>query len=133
MPATMAFWDSIPAERSKTSLKIASRSFSWILPSFLSDLAQPSDTHSNRSIRPTAWLDGLRGWASLFVFFYHFNANYNSWNGLGWGYQDNRTLLTLPVIRTVIAGPGMVSLFFVVSGYSLAWGPLKEFHKGEIL
>src|SRR6202012_1390350 len=121
--AAMEVWNHLVTHSSTFFSELTCRSFLWFLPSFLQDL--PQSLHNNSSkpkVRPTAWLDGLRGWAALFVFWYHFSMNYHHWTSLGWGYQDNRAILTLPVIRTVIAGPGMVSIFFVVSGYSLTLG-----------
>lgn len=82
---------------------------------------------------PTSWLDGLRGYAAFFVILYHLRQAYTGSVHVAYGTTENDTNpLQLPIIRLIFAGQAMVSLFFVVSGYSLSWGPSKDLHKGGI-
>ncbi|OIW28905.1 acyltransferase [Coniochaeta ligniaria NRRL 30616] len=95
-----------------------------LLPSFL----QPrtfSIPARNCRLSPTAYLDGLRGLAALFVVFCHYS--YTSFDiAEGWGYKNrNYNILRLPIIRLFYQGPAMVAIFFVVSGYALSLKPLK--------
>ncbi|EXJ78042.1 hypothetical protein A1O3_09202 [Capronia epimyces CBS 606.96] len=63
---------------------------------------------------PTAWLDALRGYAAWIVFQYHaFNTYDPSWR-------------RQPFVSILFAGPGMVALFFVISGYVLSYSLLKQ-------
>jgi peptidoglycan/LPS O-acetylase OafA/YrhL len=96
-----------------------------ILPSFFNTIESSSRP---AEIRSTAWLDGLRGWASLIVFFYHFAYGYHRWVPIGYGYNGSNLVVQLPFVRLITAGPAMVCLFFAISGYSLSWAPLKELH-----
>ncbi|KAH8905622.1 acyltransferase [Coniochaeta sp. PMI_546] len=96
----------------------------FLLPSFL----QPrpfSIAARNCRPSPTAYLDGLRGLAALFVVFCHYS--YTSFNiAEGWGCKGrNYDILRLPVVRLFFQGPAMVAIFFVVSGYALSLKPLK--------
>ncbi|KIW05037.1 uncharacterized protein PV09_04193 [Verruconis gallopava] len=74
----------------------------------------------------------MRGWASFFVYFRHFSSATHP--NLLYGYGANRLnmwIVQLPFLRLIVAGPAMVSLFFIVSGYSLSWAPLKALHARE--
>jgi UDP-sugar transporter A1/2/3 len=99
--------------------------FIFLLPSFMpfasSEIASPS-----KKLHLTAWLDGLRGVASLCVGFQHtiiyeFPRGLNGWNG-----TTQNMFIQLPWIRLFLAGHPMVAIFFVVSGFSLSYGPLKR-------
>lgn len=96
----------------------------FLLPSFLQPRS-PSVTARNSRLSPTAYLDGLRGLAALFVVFCHYS--YTSFViAEGWGYKGrNYNVLQLPIIRLFYQGPAMVAIFFVVSGYALSLKPLK--------
>ena len=83
---------------------------------------------SRKKIRPTSWLDGLRGVAALFVVFYHSIWLWAPSVLRGWGSgpgDENRWIVQLPVIRIFYSGQAMVAVFFVVSGFSLSYKPLK--------
>jgi peptidoglycan/LPS O-acetylase OafA/YrhL len=83
---------------------------------------------------PTSWLDGLRGYAAFFVILYHLRQAYTGSVHVAYGTTENDTNpLQLPIIRLMFAGQAMVALFFVVSGYSLSWGPSKDLHKGGVV
>lgn len=73
-----------------------------------------------------AALDGLRGWASLLVFNFHFLFTYTWKVAVGWGFnRDNYGLWQLPIIHMAVSGHIMVAIFFVISGYVLSYKPLK--------
>lgn len=98
----------------------------FLLPSFFQPRTFPNTaTRSAHRVGSTAYLDGLRGLAALFVVFCHYS--YTSFAiAEGWGYQGrNHDILRLPIVRLFYAGPAMVALFFVVSGYSLSLKPFK--------
>jgi len=116
---------------------------------------------SPRRHTPTAWLDGLRGYAALLVFFCHYffayfhttkfvygtvpkpgavvpHGNfipYGSpvWNGTAidepMPYM-NRGIFQLPILRLLVFGDPMVSIFFIVSGYALSMKPLSLIRRG---
>lgn len=75
--------------------------------------------HQKVSNLPTAYLDGLRGWAAFLVVFYHS------------GKADNRPWLQLPFIHILDAGHSCVTIFFVISGYVLTYRILKHARKQE--
>lgn len=97
-----------------------------LLPSFIQSRLGPDDTKPEK-VYPTAYLDGMRGLAALFVFFCHYLYNCFVIT-YGYGYGDpgsNTNLLQLPIVRLLYSGPPMVCLFFVISGYALSLKPLK--------
>ncbi|KAL2369735.1 acyltransferase [Blastomyces gilchristii SLH14081] len=100
-----------------------------IVPSFLRHLVE---TPSNKDHAPLqklhtiAALDGLRGWACLLVFNFHFLFTYTDKTAVGWGFgEDNWGIHQLPIIHMLISGHVMVTIFFVISGYVLSYRPLK--------
>ncbi|RAH51406.1 acyltransferase family protein [Aspergillus brunneoviolaceus CBS 621.78] len=73
-----------------------------------------------------AALDGLRGWACLLVFNFHFLFTYTWKVALGWGFNgENFALWQLPILHMLVSGHIMVAIFFVISGYVLSYKPLK--------
>ncbi|KAK3325465.1 acyltransferase [Apodospora peruviana] len=98
----------------------------FLLPSFVqSRFFSNHHRDRNRDLGPTAYLDGMRGLAALFVFFCHYF--YTCFIiAQGWGYgADNYHVLKLPFLRLFYQGPPMVCVFFVISGYALSLKPLK--------
>ncbi|KFA66425.1 hypothetical protein S40285_01315 [Stachybotrys chlorohalonatus IBT 40285] len=100
------------------------RSLLFLVPSFL------QGRHAREQIRPaklapTAYLDGMRGLAALFVYFCHYF--YQAFTiAESWGCGDNNYhFLKLPFIRLFYQGPQAVCVFFVISGYALSYRPLK--------
>ncbi|KAL1296931.1 hypothetical protein AAFC00_004538 [Neodothiora populina] len=99
---------------------------SFLLPVFTATAA------SARRVTPTAWLDGMRGYAAFFVFLRHFEFAYHRKGAFVYGtvedpdYPDeNRHILQLPILRLLVAGESMVCIFFVISGYALSLKSLK--------
>ncbi|KAJ5675536.1 hypothetical protein N7462_008433 [Penicillium macrosclerotiorum] len=96
-----------------------------LTPSFLqryvgSEPPQPTKLHA------IAALDGLRGWACLLVFNFHFLFTYTWKVAIGWGFAgENFGLHQLPFVHLLISGHIMVAIFFVISGYVLSYKPLK--------
>jgi peptidoglycan/LPS O-acetylase OafA/YrhL len=72
----------------------------------------------------------MRGLASFFVYIRHFASATHPDIQVGYGTnEENMWLIQLPFLRLVVGGPAMVSLFFIISGYALSWGPLKALHQ----
>lgn len=105
---------------------LSEKLLSTCTPSFLQSYlaARAGESGASSAARPpvkstrTAYLDGLRGVAALFVFFGHLMWTYHGWIEFGWGDGPfNRRILQLPGLRLMYSGHAMVSLFFVVGGY----------------
>ncbi|KAG9245517.1 acyltransferase 3 [Calycina marina] len=88
-----------------------------------------------RELHPTAWLDGVRGTAALFVVFHHTAHAWfteRAFAGYGSGGDGlNKHLIQLPIIRLIISGYPQVALFFVVSGYAISYKPMQLLHGGR--
>lgn len=70
----------------------------------------------SQNLRPTAWLDGVRGVAALIVTIYHY-AYLWPWAQTGWGVSKNdHHFMQLHFIRVIISGGFMVRIFFMISG-----------------
>ena len=77
-------------------------------------------------VHEIAPLDGLRGWACLLVFNFHFLFTYTWAVSTGWGFAgQNYGIHQLPIVHILISGHIMVAIFFVISGYVLSHHPLK--------
>ncbi|KAF3800768.1 hypothetical protein GCG54_00007027 [Colletotrichum gloeosporioides] len=114
--------------RPKDALQI----FWAVLPSFF---ARALGHEDEASVIPpandTSYLNGLRGLAALFVVIYH-NTNDYSFMYHGWGEaEEYRHPIQLPFIRLIYGGYFSVSVFFVISGFALTYGPLKKSHHGQ--
>ncbi|KAI1112177.1 acyltransferase family-domain-containing protein [Nemania sp. NC0429] len=134
----------------------------FILPSFTPNRVSPArerrntvgvNTDGNRgggsggakkALSPTAYLDGMRGVAALFVFFCHYfytafvvaegylrlspppssppDSNIDTDVAPSSKYTS---LWRLPFVRLLYSGPSMVCVFFVISGYALSLRPLR--------
>lgn len=102
---------------------------------FLSSSYQPVDEPitSPRKLHSTAWLDGLRGVASLMVVIHHSSVLWYPELSAGWGSSpDNYHFVQLPIIRIFYAaGSAMVAIFFIVSGFSLSYKSLGLIRAGR--
>ncbi|EXJ82391.1 hypothetical protein A1O3_06204 [Capronia epimyces CBS 606.96] len=81
-----------------------------LLPRYL----QPGGLEYGGRPHPTTYLDSLRGYAAWIVF------NYHRFQLSQWG------IFKLPFICTIHRGKGMVDVFFVISGFVLSQGMLKQ-------
>lgn len=100
-----------------------------LLPSFVQSRIRQDEDVRPKQAYPTAYLDGMRGLAALFVFFCHFSYGcFNITKGWGYEWEDgtvNNYFLQLPILRLLYCGPPMVCIFFVISGYALSLKPLR--------
>ncbi|OHX00736.1 acyltransferase [Colletotrichum incanum] len=118
------------------------RAIRALLPSFVSrplrrrSDAEYIDDHDNGAILPkpnsTSYLNGLRGLASLVVAMQHNTNDYFPANHRGWGDPPGEHhIIQLPLIRLILDGSFAVTIFFVISGFALSYGPLKKMHQGK--
>lgn len=101
-----------------------------LLPSFISDVIWPEQTTTTtapKKLHPTSYLDGLRGIASVAVFFCHYTEDNHPYLVPTYGLnKDNvSSWIQLPFLRIVYSGRPMVHIFFVISGFVLSYKPLK--------
>lgn len=103
----------------------------FILPEWvrhgLNDRVQDESPSNGR----TAYLNGLRGVASLLVFIRHFILPWYS--AVDYGFHqtpETTSILRLPIIRALYSGPN-VPIFLVVSGYVISLKPLTYLHQGN--
>ncbi|CBX95846.1 hypothetical protein IAQ61_004676 [Plenodomus lingam] len=103
-------------------------------PEFLS--LRPSSPRTS-SLRPTAWLDGLRGFSAFLVYLHHNQLWAHGMKGNivfenSFGYQDKHYFAALPFVRTAFSGGHFaVTIFFVISGYVLSVKSMGLVHKGQ--
>lgn len=96
-----------------------------LTPSFLQHLVGGQPPQETK-LHAIAALDGVRGWACLLVFNFHFLFTYTWKVAVGWGFAgENFGILHLPIIHLLVSGHIMVAIFFVLSGYVLSYKPLK--------
>lgn len=79
----------------------------------------------------TSYLNGVRGVAALVVVIFHTSNTFSVAALRGWGDPPNHYLLQLPLLRLATSGSFMVHVFYVLSGFSLAYGPLRHAHAGQ--
>ncbi|KAL3417155.1 acyltransferase [Phlyctema vagabunda] len=105
------------------------------------DLLKPSlfSRRSSKKVTPTAYLDGLRGFAALLVYWQH----HEGWARLSgpaneifenaYGYQDRYYFAAIPGVRLLFTGGHFaVTVFFVLSGYVLSVKPLSLIYSGNL-
>jgi peptidoglycan/LPS O-acetylase OafA/YrhL len=117
---------------------------SWLASSGCSGLIRvlsPWSSKPNGSqpekLRPTAYLDGLRGFAAFLVYWHH----HELWAHVppqlvslesSFGFNGSHYFVTLPIIRNFFHGGHFaVASFFVISGYVLSAKPMSLIHAGE--
>lgn len=96
---------------------------------------------SSEKLRPTAYLDGLRGFAAFLVYWHHHQLwahamvpgqNFDPIFENGFGYQGKYHFVALPGVRNFFTGGHFaVGIFFVISGYVLSLKPLTLIHASE--
>ena len=88
-------------------------------------------------LRPTAYLDGLRGFAAFLVYVHHHQLWPRSKSQTdiienAFGYRGQFYFAAFPGIRTFFGGGHWaVATFFVISGYVLSVKPLSLIHAGD--
>jgi peptidoglycan/LPS O-acetylase OafA/YrhL len=101
-----------------------------LLPSFLSQ----HSTLTRDEIRPTDFLDGMRGYAAFIVYCWHFIKHTHPHANIGFhgnkGVNDY-WINQLPILRLMYSGHVSVFLFFVISGFSISLKPLKLARSGS--
>ncbi|KAM3509685.1 hypothetical protein MY10362_000479 [Beauveria mimosiformis] len=108
--------------------------FWFLMPSFVANYFNPAQDEQAAppKLFPTSYLNSLRGIASLIVVFQHNSSEYFESNYRGWGDQaDDHHIIQLPFIRVLVSGGFMVAIFFVISGFSLTYGPLDRIYRGD--
>lgn len=86
----------------------------------------PSNSPPISVPRPTAYLDGLRGYAALNVCVYHFWEHYYENLRYAWGFgSDNNHIINLPFIKLLSSGATLVAIFFVVSGFAISFKAIQ--------
>ncbi|PSN72312.1 acyltransferas-like protein [Corynespora cassiicola Philippines] len=109
-------------------------SFDLVRPEFLS--LRPASP--KKPVRPTAWLDGLRGFAAFIVYLHHNQlwAHGPKGNAVfenGFGFEGKHYFAALPFVRHFFSGGHFaVAIFFVISGYVLSVKPLGLVQKGHL-
>lgn len=83
-------------------------------------------------IKPTSWLDGVRGIAAFEVYMFH---TISCWHTIfpAWHAEPDQTnILQLPALRTFFdSGGASVCVFFVLSGYVLTYKSLRWIRAGS--
>ena len=122
--------DHEPQTRHSAVLKSAKYFLHIARPSFLSKTCARST-----KLRRTAYLDGLRGFAALLVYWQHHELWAHELPTPGqimenaFGYDRQYYMACLPVIRNLFTGGHFaVCTFFVMSGYVLSTKPLSLIH-----
>jgi peptidoglycan/LPS O-acetylase OafA/YrhL len=105
--------------------------FSFLIPSFLRE----KDLHDNvissqQDLRPTAYLDGLKGLFATIVYIRHYSIPWNSHIDLDYRQSPAPSFFQLPIVRILYSGPTL-PVFFAVSGYVLSVKPMKLIRSGS--
>ncbi|KAK0630916.1 acyltransferase family-domain-containing protein [Bombardia bombarda] len=109
----------------------------WSLSRLRCLLLWPKSSGQPEKLRPTAYLDGLRGFAAFLVYWHHHELwprPPNKTNILeeGFGFENNHYFVAYPGIRNFFGGGHFaVSTFFVISGYVLSAKPLSLIQAGD--
>ncbi|KAI6081983.1 acyltransferase family-domain-containing protein [Hypoxylon rubiginosum] len=118
----------------RLSLRILARPFGTTLPTLLA----PTTTREPGKARPTAYLDGLRGFAALLVYWHHHQlwahgaTHQNEVFEDAFGYDDKYHFAAFHGIRTFFTGGHYaVSTFYIISGYVLSAKPLSLIQEQE--
>ena len=83
-------------------------------------------------IRPTSWLDGVRGAAALGVYIFHAMGCWTPLVAAWHSDEEQNNILQMPVLRTFfVSGGTAVSLFFALSGYVLTHKSLRWMREGS--
>ncbi|KAM0260817.1 hypothetical protein ACHAQJ_002584 [Trichoderma viride] len=90
-------------------------------------------------LRPTAYLDGLRGFAAFLVYWHHHELWVHGWTKTnpifenGFGYDGKYHMVALPFVRNFFTGGHYaVATFFIISGYVLSLKPMTLLQSGDL-
>jgi peptidoglycan/LPS O-acetylase OafA/YrhL len=96
-----------------------------------------SNSAQPEKLRPTAYLDGLRGFAAFLVYWHH----HELWAHVpvqlvalesSFGFEGHHYFAALPGVRNFFHGGHFaVAVFFVISGYVLSAKPISLIHAGD--
>jgi peptidoglycan/LPS O-acetylase OafA/YrhL len=126
------YWEETTPEAKRPP---ASRAARWCL-----DVTRPMIKFGGprKQLRRTAYLDGLRGFAAMLVYWHHHQlwahatAITDDVLENTWGYKGKYHFATFHGIRTFFTGGHFaVTVFFVISGYVLSTKPLSLLQAGE--
>lgn len=115
------------------------RATRWSLDIVRPEFLTLRSNSSKRTVRRTAWLDGLRGFAALVVYLHHnqlwsHDIHGNSVFENSFGYKGRHYFAALPFIRHFFSGGHFaVAIFFVISGYVLSVKPLSSIQQNQHL
>lgn len=101
-----------------------------LLPSFVAEAVWPDQRKAWR-VHQTSYLDGLRGIASVLVFFCHYTEENHKYLLPSYGLSGPSypsSLIQLPFLRVIFSGRPMVHIFFVISGFVLSYKPIRHIH-----
>jgi len=118
-----------PLSPTRSPRSLTRRIFNVLTPSFLSREPSPPEHQY-----PTAFLDGLRGYAAFFVFITHCVLPTHPNAYMGYGGNDGVNdgwFFQLPIIRLMHSGLACVHVFFVISGFSISLKALKQMRKSD--
>ncbi|CAG8975906.1 hypothetical protein HYALB_00006524 [Hymenoscyphus albidus] len=108
--------------------RLIQRGAHGIIPSFLQ---RKTISAKQQRLHPTSYLDGLRGVASFIVFMGHYTEENIGWFAEPYGlYEDGApsSPLQLPLVRVLYSARPMVHIFFIISGFVLAYKPIMQIH-----
>jgi len=115
----------------------AARPARWSLDLVRPEFLSVRPLSPKKRLRPTAWLDGLRGFAAFLVYIHHNQLWSHGIHGNdvfenAFGYQGRRHFAALPFVRHFFSGGHFaVATFFVISGYVLSLKSLSLIQKGQ--
>lgn len=119
--------------------QILLESLRYTITTLRRSVSLPPSTPRGQPLKPTAWLDGLRGFAALLVYFHHHQLwvhnpmNRSRFFEEAYGHEGHRYFGALPGIRLFFGGGHFaVAAFFVISGYVLSCKPLALIHAGDM-
>ncbi|KAG9231269.1 acyltransferase family-domain-containing protein [Amylocarpus encephaloides] len=113
--------------------KVLQRTIFGFLPSCITRRIRPLSSRKQK-LHPTSYLDGLRGIASFIVFMGHYTEENLGWYTEPYGmYEDGApsSPLQLPFIRVLYSARPMVHIFFIISGFVLAYKPIMQIHSQQ--
>ena len=127
------YWDD-GRDQPETKSSLQARATKWA-----TEIVRPLARGSSQpqKLRRTAWLDGLRGFAALIVYWHHHqlwchDAMGNDVMESAFGYDRQYYFAQLPGVRTFFSGGHYaVTCFFVISGYVLSAKPMSLIQAGD--